>query len=49
VLYNDVLLSGTPAAAASDRIDPERPRAVVESEVRQEAAERSRRSQRRGR
>jgi aquaporin TIP len=49
VLYNDVLLSGTPAAAASDRIDPEHPRAVVEAEIKQDAAARSRRSQRRGR
>ncbi|MEA2512571.1 MAG: aquaporin [Thermomicrobiales bacterium] len=50
VIYNDVLLAGTPAGAApSDRIDPEHPRAVVESEVRQEAAERSRRARRRGR
>jgi aquaporin TIP len=49
VLYNDVLLSGTPAGAApSDRIDPEHPRAVVEGEIRQEVI-RSRRSQRRGR
>lgn len=50
VLYNDVLLAGTPAGAApADRIDPEHPRAVVEAEVRQEVAVRSRRSQRRGR
>lgn len=50
VIYNDVLLSGTPAGAApSDRIDPEHPRAVVESEVRQEVTQRSRRSRRRGR
>jgi aquaporin Z len=50
VIYNDVLLSGTPAGAApSDRIDPEHPRVVVESEIRREAANRSRRSQRRGR
>jgi aquaporin TIP len=49
ILYNDVLLSGTPAGAApSDRIDPEHPRAVVESEIRQEAVQ-SRRSRRRGR
>ncbi len=50
ILYNDVLLSGTPAGAApSDRIDPEHPRAVAEGEIRQDAAARSRRSQRRTR
>jgi MIP family channel proteins len=50
ILYNDVLLAGTPPGAApSDRIDPEHPRAVVESEIRQEAVARSRRSRRRGR
>jgi aquaporin TIP len=35
VLYNDVLLSDTPAGAGpSDRIDPERPRAVVKGKHR---------------
>jgi aquaporin Z len=49
VLYNDVLLAGTYAGSpASADIDPERPQAVVESQVRQEAV-RSRRAQRRGR
>jgi aquaporin Z len=50
VLYNDVLLAGAPAAGPSSHdIDPERPQAVVDAEVRQDAAARSRRSQRRGR
>jgi aquaporin TIP len=50
VLYNDVLLAGTTAGAPpADRIDPETPRAVVEGQARQEAVERSRRAQRRGR
>lgn len=50
VLYNDVLLAGTFAGApASADIDPERPQAVVEGQVREQQAARSRRSQRRGR
>ena len=50
VIYNDVILAGTPAGAApSDRVEIEHPRAVVEGEIRQEAVQRSRRSQRRGR
>ncbi len=51
VVYNDVLLAGVPAGAPPERVEPERPRAVVEGEAYAEpaAASRSRRSQRRRR
>jgi aquaporin TIP len=50
VLYNDVILTRTPAGAAPiDRIDVEHPRPAAETEARQEIPVRSRRSQRRGR